>query len=208
VDFLEPGAEKWVRLIMSYLSTVCPGLRQLWGMGLVGWMANPYMPSLPRFMTLAFIFEALYRITVHLLGVEILQRSRPAGGGCLKTHYKMLDSRLTGICSAGVLDRIVSHLPCASQQTAKHLLGLAIKARNSVAHGAVVSFDDYTADGLGNILAKAVQTLVTAGLHHLISERAYYRWKCMLGKEETSALSDWLEAEKETIGAMYQMTGG
>ena len=44
------------------------------------------------------------------------------------------------------------------------------------AHGAVTEFDQHTCLGMGHIIIKAVQTLVTAGQHHMVREVAYYRW--------------------------------
>jgi len=198
VDFFGKGAERWHQLVFSYLNALCPGLRQVWAIGFVGWLDNPFRPSLPRFMALAFGFEALYRLTVHLLGVEVLQRSRPRCREVLKTQYKMLDARNTGIATDGVLDRIIAHVPVAGQDTARKVLRLAIKARNAVAHGAVTTFDDRTSDGLGHIVVKAGQTLVTAGLHHLIRERAYFRWVSERNKQDGFDRDDWFTAERAT----------
>jgi hypothetical protein len=155
--------------------------------------------SMPRFMALAYGFEALYRVTAHLIGIPVLQRSRPRGRGIVKTQYKMLDGRKTGLCTEEVLNRLVICYPSNWKELGKRILRLAIKARNSIAHGAVVAFDNTTANGLGNILAKASQTLATAGLHHMVSERAYYRWQNEHGGANGFDHEAWLFAEQEIL---------
>ena len=52
IDVFEFGPERWHRSFFGYLNVFCPGLRQIWAIGIVGWMENPYRPSLSRFMTL------------------------------------------------------------------------------------------------------------------------------------------------------------
>ncbi len=197
VDFLEDNGEPWRLLMGRYLNALFPGLKQLWTLGFVAWLDKPFRPSLPRFMALGFSFEALFRTTVQLLGGDVLQRSRPRARKVLKTQYRMLDKRPMSIANNAVLARLVRHVPPKDQHTAVEILELAIKARNSLAHGAVTVYDDRTSDGLGHILVKAGQTLITAGLHHLISERAFYKYKNDRKEQDGFTLTDWLSAEKE-----------
>ena len=48
---------------------------------------------------------------------------------------------------------------------------------------------------MDHIVVKAVQTLITAGQHHLVRDAAYYRWlnerRCEAGHD----LEDWYQAE-------------
>ena len=195
-DFLEDDREMWVAQMRNTLNALFPGLTQVWFLGFIGWLRNPFNPSLPRFMALGFSFEAIYRSTVHLLGLEILQRSRPRARKVLKTQYRMLEQRPSSIANPAVLARLVRHIPERDRATATQVLQLAIKAHNALAHGAMTAYDSFTSEGLGHIFVKASQTLVTAALHHLVSERAYYRY---LNRKvgDGSAVEDWLLAEVE-----------
>jgi len=197
VDFLSDDRQKWVTTMADYLNATFPALRQLFIIGLVGWMRTG---SIPAFMGVAFVFEALYRLTVHLLGKPVLQVSRARSDGSLKAQYKMLDARSTGICTPAILAALVDHVESpVDQQTASRVLLLAIKARNAFAHGAISLQNQETADGIGHLFVKAAQILVTRAMHHMVRERAYYTWVEQRHFEHGHDVEDWDAARDETL---------
>lgn len=201
IDFLDERdvRDAWLNTMSDYLNAVFPGLKQLFMIGFIGWAQRPFTESLPRFMALGLTFESLYRLTVHLLGESILQISFPRARPCLKTQYKMLDARPTGICTPQILDRLVDHIDVEQRAFARRTLQLAIKARNSFAHGAIVDFSTDTASGIGHIFVKATQNLVMAGLHHFTRERAYFHWENFRKRCHGYHLQDWSEAQVQTF---------
>ncbi len=175
-EFSSDDGERWMNTVSSYLVAVFPGLKQLFTAGLIEWLKGCVDPLIPRFMAMGLVFEALYRLTAHLKGYSVLQKSIRRADASLKFQYRMLDSRPLGICTEEVLESLIAHVPEPHRAEAKYVLGLAVKARNAIAHGAVTEFDQHTCLGMGHIIIKAVQTLVTAGQHHMVREVAYYRW--------------------------------
>lgn len=85
------------------------------------------------------------------------------------------------------------------------ILRLAVKARNALAHGAVVRFDEPTSDGIKRLLAEAIQLLVEAGRHHMILEAAWYNWKDIHGFQDGHHLDDWQTGESAIRGIISDL---
>ncbi|MGC3971609.1 MAG: hypothetical protein QM775_30975 [Pirellulales bacterium] len=205
VDILGEDRLRWHETLSDYLNATLPALKQLFTIGFIGWLRGGTAWSLPRFMALGFTFEAIYRLTAHLLGESVVQASRMRGRPFLKTQYRMLDGRAQGLAHDRVLDRLVDHVGQAERGTAKYILQLAIKARNAMAHGAVPIVAGQDADGWGHIFVKAVQTLVTCGLDHLVDECAYYRWKNVRREANGFDMVDWQVAQREMYRRVFRV---
>jgi hypothetical protein len=153
-------------------------------------------------MVLGFTFEALYRLTVHLMGFSVLQKEHRNNDNFLHFQYRMLDKRSTSICSERVTDSLVGHLKPEARDNAKKSLQYAVRARNAIAHGAVAVFDQRTAYAMGHIIVKATQTLITAGLHHMTAETAFMDWKSIRYEEHGHDVSDWFNAQRAVLTRM------
>ena len=92
-EFSSDDGERWMNTVSSYLVAVFPGLKQLFTDGLIEWLKGCVDPSIPRFMAMGLVFEALYRLTAHLKGYSVLQKSIRRADASLKFQYRMLDSR-------------------------------------------------------------------------------------------------------------------
>lgn len=118
-EFLETEelAEKWRLQIVTYNRSVVPIVSQFFNTGFHGWIRK-YTPddSLVQFLSLGFIFEATYRLTAHLMGIDILQIDRKNA----KFQYKMLDEN--GLCAQPVLDRLLSSLNVSDRAMAQQTL--------------------------------------------------------------------------------------
>ena len=180
----------------EYLRDVFPGLRMLFQVGMIGWAAHPFQPSLIRFMALGLVFETIYRLTVHLLGFTTIQVSRCRQTGHLRCQYKMLDNRPTGICTPEIQNRLLATV-AVGRPLAERNLALAIKARNAFAHGAICSFDKRTVDATGHLFVKAMMTLMQAGMRHMVQECAYYRWQNIRQQAHGFDHEDWMTALDE-----------
>lgn len=196
VDFLTGEGEEWLNYVTRYLNAIMPALKQPFCIGFIGWMQRPSNDSLPRFMALGLVFESIYRITVHLLGFSILQVSRPNGTKKLKYQYRMLDERPTGLFRDEILNQIVSHVDPNDHLAAKRTLRLALKARNAFSHGAIPSMDEKTADAIGHLFVKSVQTLVSGGLHHMVKQASYFEWQNSLENQHEDC---WYRGESEVF---------
>ena len=105
----------------EYLNALVPGLNQTVDGRIRRLAGEPFRPSLPRFMALGFSFEALYRMTVQLLGIEV---------SCAAGHARRRPSRPSIACSisgrvASAMRtswRIVRHYRPAEQPTAVTML--------------------------------------------------------------------------------------
>jgi hypothetical protein len=200
-DFLGANRETWVRLISDYLNAVAPDLKQLFALGLIGWLRGNRAPNPTQGLVMGLTFEALYRLTIHLMYSDItgttggtVQRSHSKDGSISHFQYRMLDTRLDGLLSPRYLVRLVEHVPAADRVSAKRIILSAVKLRNALAHGALVASDQHTLDGIGHILAKASQTLVMAGLHHFMQEAAFFIFENKHPQDFTRQGADWEEA--------------
>lgn len=191
-------ANSWVERLDRYAERFMPCLQHFATAAILGWYQNPSNKSLSRFCGFALTFEAVYRLTVHLLGFEVLQKSRRKGssGKCEQLNFQtqMLDSR--GIQSQLILDAIVSHVPMEQRDEALRCLSISIQTRNAFAHGAILSLPEQTKDALGNAFYKSLQTLVDCGLHHVTREAAYYNWLKRSEAGIGSPEDDWSAAEQ------------
>lgn len=202
-DFVGPDRDTWGRIATDYLNALTPDLKQLFTIGFIGWLQGNRSTNPTLGMVMGFTFEALYRLTIHLMCSNItglqggtLQRSHTGGRSISHFQYRMLDARANGILSARNLDRLVEHVPATDRGTAQMIIQLAVKLRNALAHGALMAADQRTLDAIGNILAKATQTLVTAGLYHFTSEAAYYLFRNEHPRDFTRQDDDWDRASK------------
>jgi len=63
----------------------------------------------------------------------------------------------------------------------------------------VIRFTQDIVEGIGHLFIKSVQCLVNAGIHHMIREGAYYRFRFVRRGADGLALEDWLTAEKDML---------
>lgn len=197
-DFLGPDRERWLRTVTDYLLAVMPDLKQLFVVGFVEWLRQTTAVTPVLALVMGFAFEALHRLTLHLLRADAidtqegtLQKSHNHDGSVSHFQYRMLDTRPAGLYSPAALDLLVAHVPPADRDAARRVFLLAMKARNALAHGALTQTDQYTLDALGNLFAKATQTLVTAGLDHLTREAAYFMYENEHPGVHGRELDDW-----------------
>jgi hypothetical protein len=142
------------------------------------------------------ILEALFRVSVRIHGGSIIKhvvsmtRDEPVG-----FRYKMLDQH--ELCAPDTLDRLVESVDPSEREAAKNVLTLAVKVRDAVAHGAIVTLGMDDGIAMGHLMVKAIQCLVEAGEHEMIKTAAYYRWK---DRPQRDALTNWLEGERDVLG--------
>lgn len=211
-DFFGPDGESWARAVSDYLNAVMPSLKQLFTIGFIEWMRGQYQLNPVTGMVMGFVYEAMHRLTVHLMGANItglrggtVQKSHQAAGNISRFQYRMLDTRQDGLFSVGIRDRILDHLPVTDRPKARHVFELAMKARNALAHGALIQTDQHTLDSLGHIFAKATQTLITAGLHHLTREGAYYTYRNEHPDVHGRDAEDWERARHEIFARIARV---
>ena len=58
---------------------------------------------------------------------------------------------------------------------------------------------------MGHLFLKSVQCLVNAGIHHMIREGAYFRYRFERGGADGLALEDWVITEKNVLRMLQQM---
>ena len=118
-DVLGPQALEWQRYIRDYLRAMLPCLEQLFTIGFLGWTDQASPDSPMRFMGQGLVFEAVYRLTVHLCGAAKTLQSAPKGADAYHFQYRMLDDRENGICTEQVLDSLLEDLAASERPTAK-----------------------------------------------------------------------------------------
>jgi len=190
----------WRQYLQQYLSATMPSVNQLFGVGFIGWVGKHQPDRLVRFVAMCCVFEAVFRITVHLLGHRSLQIDKANG----RTQYLMLDGK--GLCHPEVISRLVETLTPGEAKTAQEVLLLAVKARNLFSHGAIASFTNDEADSIGHCIVKTTQLLVSSGLQHMTQEAAYYRF-CRRAGKPGSGLDDWLKGENEILALVAAAAG-
>ncbi len=195
-DFLddETSTSDWWMLLSTYLNAVMPNVKQFFSVGFIGWIGHG-ADRFVRLMAAVLVFEALYRTTVHLHGIPVLQVS-----GARHIQYQMLDRRQ--LCSPVILDSLVESLPTADRVVAKQVYELTVKARNAFAHGAVPRLNGDTVDCVGHLLVKSVQALVGAGIHGMTKVAAYYRWKNVRNSNHGFAFENWLAGEDQIFNTI------
>jgi hypothetical protein len=142
-------------------------------------------------MALGLVFEGAYRMTMHLLGVRVLQTDSKAR----RFQYLMLDER--GLCRPDLLDRVTSELDQADRVTARRCVLLAVKARNAMCHGAIVRFSLRETFGIGHLFMKSLLLLMSSGLQHMIREGAYHRWRFAGSHDGADSVPHWVAAEDQ-----------
>jgi hypothetical protein len=94
---------------------------------------------------------------------------------------------------------LVEEIDPSERTVALEVHQLAVKARNAIAHGAITTFDSYTADGVGHLIVKSTQGLVAVGLHSMTRVAAYYR-SLRPGRDDWKyELQNWVEGEEEVL---------
>jgi hypothetical protein len=201
-DFLEDvqTAIAWQNRMNDFLGAMFPAVKQCWSAGFHGWSGKfSSANSVTQFLLLIYTFEPIFRMTAHLLGCPVLQRPEvgtSAAAGAFKIQYRMLEERDKGLCTSEVFDRVFEEIDAARRPLAKDVVMTAVHLRNAIAHGAILTLSGDEADGLGHIVVKAGQALVSAGHHHMVREAAFFHYKdrrCQDG----FAINDWLAAEAD-----------
>jgi hypothetical protein len=196
-EFLDPVAQgDWWKYIATYLNAVVPHVKQFFTVGFMGWMGSG-KDRLVRFMAAVLIFESLYRATVQLHGIRVLQVS-----GDRHIQYRMLDERQ--LCAPDVMDVLTRSIPNGERPVAWKVYNLSVKARNAFAHGAVTRPTTEDLDCLGHLVVKSVQGLVGAGMHEMTKVAAYYRWQKTGRRIHGRDLENWLAGEDEVYSLLEQ----
>jgi hypothetical protein len=167
-DLIRYDPDEWSQRMGETLDKYVPGLRQLFMLGVVGWIQTASDPSsdptvidsIPRLLCTGMVFETTYRLAAHLLGESVLQVGSENGTTNLHIQYKMLDDRPRGISTTAIQHQLVSQVASAERQVALQCLGLAIKWRNTLSHGAIVANDQRQWNAMGNVLIKSAQMLI------------------------------------------------
>ena len=192
-------AQVWRNHLSTYFRAIIPGLGQFFRLAFAGFMQPYSRDSYLYLHALGLIFEAVYRLTVHLLGVKILQETE--SGATLRFQYFMLDDE--NLCKPDILAQLCGYLDTpAERDMAVDTLKLAVQGRNSLAHGAVVRLDDPTFLGITHLFLKAIQLLVGAGEFHMTRQAAWYRWNSRrkhTGIIDGYHLEDWLTEEEAIL---------
>ena len=165
-------AEGWRQQIRDYVRQVAPCLSIPLQMGLRSWFMNgtPIDDTLPCTHFLALLFEPLLRLTLHLGGHSVLQKSLSNSGGThYRVQYRMLDD--VGLLTQANVDLLIAHLDPADKPQAEKTLQLAVKCRDAFAHGAVWEYTDQLRVVYGHTILKAVQLVVEAGYRVLDATR-------------------------------------
>jgi hypothetical protein len=194
-DFVGDEGKRWWERIDDFLTAVTPKIKILFDVGFTGWIDRKRPERLVLFMALNMVLEALFRVSVRIHGGSILKRAVSATrDGHVVFRYKMLDQH--ELCAPEMLDRLVESVVPSSREVAKTVLTLAVKVRDAVAHGAIVTLGMDDGIAMGHLLVKAIQCLVEAGEHEMIKTAAYYRWE---DRPQRDALANWLEGERDVL---------
>lgn len=162
------SAKAWRVHIRDYVREVTPCISTPVQWGIMTWVANGALhDAIPGFYFLALFFEPLLRLTLHLAGRPILQRStsKNTADRVYRIQYLMLDSN--GLLSPSNVTWLTDHLDSTEKSTAERVLHLAMKCRDAFAHGAVFRFTEDIRTAYGHMLVKAIQLVVEAGRRHM-----------------------------------------
>jgi len=183
--------------LSAYFRVVFPGLGQFCRLGYVGFIQRYSQDTLPLVHGLAIIFEATFRLTCHLIKLEVVDKPtirNASSGSPICIQYFMLDQN--GLCRPGYYDRLTEHVASHARADVRAVLEAAVAARNALSHGAMIVFDETTLEGISRILMAAIRTLVNAGMHHMTQEGAWYRWQDLRQFQHGHHERDWLAAER------------
>jgi len=196
-EFLNSDEQSlWWEHLSTYLNAVVPNVKQFFSVGFMGWMGSG-TDRLVRFMAAILIFESLYRTTVQLHGIPVLQIS-----GDRHIQYRMLDN--LQLCAPEILERLTGYIPDGSRPLARRVLELAVKARNAFAHGAVTRMTKEDFDCVGNLVVKSVQALVGTGIRQMTEVAAYYQWQKTGSSLWGRDLENWLAGEDEVYSLLEE----
>jgi hypothetical protein len=201
-DFIhsQEVAEGLRRRFFGYLQAVMPVFSTYAKVGFHGFIKHSWdSASYIQHMYLGLTFEGIFRLTIHLLNFSILQSS--AKNGLHRNRFRMLTAQTGGLLSNASLSRLMQDLAPEERPTAEKILNLAIKARNALAHGAILPQTERRWKGEGHIIIKAIQLLEHVGLKHLAREAAYFRFlkrpQSSSDDHSAQAVSDWVGAEAD-----------
>ena len=186
----------WWKHLSTYLNAVVPNVKQFFSIRFMGWMGSGN-DRLVRFMAAILIFESLYRTTVQLHGISVLQIS-----GDRHIQYRMLDD--LQLCAPEILDQLTGYIPDRNRPLTRRVLELTVKARNAFAHGAVTLMTTEDFDCVGNLVVKSVQALVGAGTHQMTEVAAYYRWQKAVSSLWDRDLGHWLAGEDDVYSLLEE----
>jgi len=197
-DFVGEEGKRWWERIDDFLTAVTPNIKILFDIGFMGWIDRKRPERLVLFMALNMVVEALFRISVRVHGGSIIKRSvTTSPDGPIVLRYKMLDQH--ELCAPQTIERLVESVDPSSRDVAKSVLALAVKVRDAVAHGAILTLGMDDGIAMGHLLVKAIQCLVEAGEHEMIKTAAYYRWENTPSRD---ALANWLEGERDLLNQL------
>lgn len=172
-------------LLTVYVTNVAPTLSTLLKLGTVQTLRNPNISLLASMFTM---FEGLLRNTMQLMNVPVLHVTPHPEG--ITVHTQMMDE--DGLLSATSLQQLTRHMPIAQQTVAADYLRGIVRFRNRIAHGNIVSLRAETMADLGKAIYKLCALMASAGLHHMISEASYFRWR----QGHLDSEANWRIAEK------------
>jgi hypothetical protein len=199
-----PLARAWMDQLNTYHRALVPSLKQCSSVGFHGWL-QPYtlQNGLVQFLFSGLVFEALYRQTAALLGFEVLQKT-PKGTDSYFQH-RMLSTASGGLCDGPIQKELLEHLDTGERDLAWQVVMAAVQARNTLAHGAILDFDDSYHKGVGHLFIKSQQLLMSAGLFHMNREAAFFRYRRLHPTEDRRAVEDWLVTEPQVLAYVAQM---
>lgn len=160
-DVLDPeDGHEWQTQLFRFVKRSLPCCHTPLQIAWLGWL-EPFKPdtSVMSFIIWGNVLEALYRLTLHVIGFSTLQRSS-VGTDSRMFQYRMMDTREGGLCSAPALQALVDCLEPHERPIAERTIALAVKIRNALSHGAVVAHDEYGHLAAGHLVIKATQLLM------------------------------------------------
>lgn len=187
-------ATSWCANLFGYLTAFCPAASISAKLGLHGWVRHfSGTDSTVQMFFLSLTFETLYRLTVHLLGIAIVQRGPSNQRKQWEFRYRMLDQR--NLCAVQIVAQLVESLPPADRQQAAATYQLAVKLRDSFSHGAVPNFTPQQLDGVSHVFVHAIELLRRAGRREMVEKAAYFEWKNR-GERPYTEVTNWLVGEQ------------
>jgi hypothetical protein len=199
----EEIAVAWQQELSDFVLVSMPTFSVYWKMAWTGWLKKHIVhDSVLAFLAWGVIFEGLYRLTLQVLGFEVLQRS-PVGANGRMFQYRSIDARATGLCRQAVLEALTEELEPHERPNAVRTVLLAVKVRNALAHGGVLDHDEMDHLAGGHLFIKSIQLLMAVTLHRMTRVRAYFRYVDRAACEPSDPIGDWLVAEPQTLKMMH-----
>jgi hypothetical protein len=119
-DFIDPvDGDEWQRQFRTLFSKSLPSFAVPARIAVIGWQKGfETHTSLISFLIWGALFEALFRHTVHMIGIAVIQ-SGPKGNSEWKFQYQTLDFGENRLCSPEVLRRVSSVLRIEDRDVAE-----------------------------------------------------------------------------------------